>query len=110
MDEVTPAKLREWADQLDAYILSSPVVAFLRAEAARRATPKSGEAEVNESERYVSLSLAVKLAAMVVHYGEWQSAKGHAFDAHTIASLRTDPEVAAFMEQAGKTGLLPVKR
>ena len=57
----------------------------------------------------LSMSLAVKLASLVVHTKEAASPKGHAFDIEAMRSAVADPEVRAWLERFDPA-LLPVIR
>lgn len=56
----------------------------------------------------ISVGLAAKLAAVVVHAEEMMSSKGHAFDRMALEGALKDPEVQAWIKEMGP--LAPVKR
>lgn len=57
-----------------------------------------------------SLTLLCKLASIVVHIEEKESANGHAYDKVALDSALNDPEVKLWVEQMTSFGFAPVKR
>lgn len=55
-------------------------------------------------------TLLVKLGSLIVHFEEWQSAKGHQFDRIAIETLQNDPDVQSWFAAMHKMAMLPVKR
>lgn len=58
----------------------------------------------------IPVSLAAKLASIVVHADEWSSPDGHPFDAEAMRRLIADREVIDWVNKVSKAGLAPVKR
>jgi hypothetical protein len=58
---------------------------------------------------HLSMPLAVKLAALVVHADEATGPTGHVLDMGAMRGLAHDPEVRAYVERFD-AALLPVKR
>lgn len=54
--------------------------------------------------------LLIKLGNIIVHYQEWTSGNGHAFDKATIDPLLEDDEVVEWMKGMDNLSLLPKKR
>jgi hypothetical protein len=61
------------------------------------------------AETQLTMILAVKLAALVVHADEATSPSGHSFDMEAMRGLVQDPEVRAWLATFD-AALLPVKR
>ena len=57
-----------------------------------------------------SPSLLCKLASVVVHADEMNSAKGHQFDRIALESALHDPEVTEWIQEMVKMAMAPVKR
>ncbi len=57
-----------------------------------------------------SAGLLVKLASIAVHTDEILSPSGHQFDLGALRTVAQDPEVAAWLTEMNKLGLIPVKR
>lgn len=58
----------------------------------------------------IPVTLAAKLASIVVHADEWSSPDGHPFDATAMRSLIADREVIDWVNKISEAGLAPVKR
>lgn len=59
----------------------------------------------------ISVSLAAKLASIIVHADEWSAPDGgHPFDATAMRTLIADREVVDWVNMMTKSGLAPVKR
>ena len=57
-----------------------------------------------------NLGLLVKLGSLLVHASEGMDAEGHVFDHIVFANGLKDPEVANWIKQGTKLGLLPLRR
>lgn len=58
----------------------------------------------------ISVTLAAKLASIIVHADEWSSPDGHPFDAAAMRALIADREVVDWVNRITEAGLAPVKR
>ncbi len=58
----------------------------------------------------LSLSLQCKLGSLIVHAKEAFSGKGHPFDVIEFEELLKDEEIAKWMEELDREGLLPKER
>jgi hypothetical protein len=55
-------------------------------------------------------SVMVKLGSAIVHFEEWLSPGGHAYDLAALKSILADEEIQAWLLAMQKLGVLPVKR
>lgn len=57
-----------------------------------------------------SPAVVVKLGSAIVHFEEWLSPGGHAFDLTALKSILADEEIRTWLNEMSTLGLLPVKR
>lgn len=57
-----------------------------------------------------SITLLCKLGSIIVHCDEYLSKDGHELDKQAILSLLQDDDVKDWIENMGKSALLPKKR
>lgn len=55
-------------------------------------------------------SVIVKLGSAVVHFEEWLSPDGHAYDLAALKSILADEEIQNWLVEMKHLGLLPVRR